>query len=229
MFATEASATSRDSYLTSAALIVRSDGGATASASWSETFRNSSAETLLYSFTYRIGMGSLSADFGFPGAQGTAQSSFESKFSVTIGSGATADYIVSRQLVSTKAVGSDAVSTQSGTGGALVGEIETDTVRGGITAWDDTYITIEIGAISAGEIFKLDSLFFASSLNRLVGTCDESCATYANSNIFRVSDPRVGLFSRKLDAAVPEPASLSVIAFGLAALGLSRRRKRYSL
>jgi hypothetical protein len=232
---------------------------ARATAGWKETFTNSSADTLLYSFTYRINpvdvriLYPTAADYA--AATGITSLGFKSNLKVTKG-GSTAENLIARDFATAKESGRDAlILSSSSTGGPLASEQALTTgsyVAGEVVpnrfalAWDTTYITVEIGAIAAGESFTLDYLMealtqtvfggsctdgsigvrFSSTCQSLFGMFDLFVDDAGNVLSLETPDPRVGLFSRRFDAAVPEPTSTALIAFGLIALANTRRRKR---
>jgi hypothetical protein len=229
---TQAGAVSQSNYFTRAYSVAASLGTGMSSATWSETFTNSSATNLVYSFTYRIDAGTLTSNFGFPGGMGTTVDKMNSTLSITPAGGATISSSVSRELKVTKGAGVvDVVATSSSTGSALTGELFSTTRTGGDLSWADTYITVELGEVAAGASFTLDYILntFADNFDPF---CDVACYTWAHvgglsfpTTTYAASDPRVGLFSRAVGTTVPEPAGFALMALGLVACAAARRRK----
>ncbi len=92
-------------------------------------------------------------------------------------------------------------------------------------AWDDSYFTFEIGEIAAGDYLDIGMSLFASAGSSFSGSTvifGEFDPRFGADSPFEVSDPRLGIFFTDV-AAVPEPASLSLVALGILALTTRRR------
>jgi hypothetical protein len=81
----------------------------------------------------------------------------------------------------------------------------------------------------AGQSFTLDYALIATATGSSVTGCPQICNTQvffgSLGQTFVAADPRVGLSFRPLNADVPEPMAAGLLLFGIAGLGLARKRR----
>jgi PEP-CTERM motif len=249
-----AAASSDINYTTRARSNVTGSGIAGSNAQWFETITNSTSTTRRYSFTFRIDGGLAIVDASGLLESGNGTSGFESLISLSRGGIAADIFAVNRQVGLTTTNGITTFSESAFnnysavTSGSLLDNQIIASNNRTLRDWNTSFFTIDLGELAPDQSFTLSYLLrsFSNSLvlnsidcsssggsNRLESNnlsapnCIASNTRVGDPGLFlSTADPRIGFSSIATTTGVPEPATLAILGFGLAGLGIARRRAK---